>query len=511
MNIINKYKEWLIVGCGLTVSAFLQLITLNKWSVWHDEGYSIMLISYNLKEIIARTALDVHPPLYYLLLKGWSQLFGTSDIALRSFSVICALVAIFISYLLVKKLFNRRLAILTMPFLVLSPFIVRFGQEVRMYTLALVFIMGSTLLLSYLVSKKCQKILPWILYGFIMALAVYTHYFSSLVFIAHWWYVSVSWPKYSPKNITGFIKNLVKMPVGWWVALSSALLLFVAWLPIAYKQFTLVKGGFWIPPVSYQSPIDTFVRMIYFKPINNFGPEISLLVFIGMLLAILLVYKGYKLISKTQEKRNFGLLAFMFLVPMVILLTVSSLPFVSSVYEIRYFTLYSLALYSLFGVVAGLIWLKDRQNIVSLGLVGLLIFSLSIGVFIAEKDGNYHYMWGKQLTMKQLSSQIGANWGPNDVIVSNDLGNYFDIRHYNPTPNNVLLFAPNGFGKYGNSSLVYDQKDILIDDLQNLDNQFNRVWLVTWVDKTEELVPANWQAIKTITAGYSLVTLYQIK
>ena len=509
MKLITKYKESIIVSSGLLISVFLQLITLNKWSVWHDEGYSIMLISYNFKEIIARTALDVHPPLYYLLLKGWSQLFGTSDIALRSFSVTCAILAIFISYLLVKKLFGIKIAFLAMPFLTLSPFVIRFGQEVRMYTLALVFIMGSTLLLSYLVSKKSQKILPWILYGFIMALAVYTHYFSSLVFIAHWWYVSASWPKYSPKKLSTYFLNYFKMPKGWWIALGSAILLFAVWIPIVYKQFTLVKGGFWIPPVSYQSPIDTFVRIIYFKPINNFAPEISLVVFLGMLLAILLVYKGYKLISITQEKRNFRLLALMFLVPMSILLLVSSLPVVTSVYEIRYFTLYSLALYSLFGVVAGLIWVKDRNNKSSISLLVLLLISLTIGVFIAQKDGNYHYMWGKQLTMKQLSREIGANWAPSDVIISNDLGNFFDIRHYNPTPNNVLLLAPNGFSKYGNSSLVYDQTDILIKDLVSIDGQFNRVWMITWVEKPER-VPSNWQPIKSISSGYALVTLYQI-
>src|SRR5215216_3967520 len=32
---------------------------------------------------------DTSPPLYYLLLNGWTRLFGTSDAALRLFSVWC--------------------------------------------------------------------------------------------------------------------------------------------------------------------------------------------------------------------------------------------------------------------------------------------------------------------------------------------------------------------------------------------------------------------------------------
>ena len=32
---------------------------------------------------------DTSPPLYYLLLNGWTRLFGTGDAALRLFSVLC--------------------------------------------------------------------------------------------------------------------------------------------------------------------------------------------------------------------------------------------------------------------------------------------------------------------------------------------------------------------------------------------------------------------------------------
>src|SRR5438874_2453036 len=53
-----------------------------------QEAFSWRLTSYPSAEVVQRTAADVHPPLYYLLLKAWVLLCGDSPGALRSFSVV---------------------------------------------------------------------------------------------------------------------------------------------------------------------------------------------------------------------------------------------------------------------------------------------------------------------------------------------------------------------------------------------------------------------------------------
>ena len=47
-----------------------------RQSVWFDEAYSIMVAKQSVGEAIRLTALDTHPPLYYLFLKAWACLFG---------------------------------------------------------------------------------------------------------------------------------------------------------------------------------------------------------------------------------------------------------------------------------------------------------------------------------------------------------------------------------------------------------------------------------------------------
>ena len=45
---------------------------------WGDEGYTIRLAKMSLKDMIYATAGDVHPPLYYFLVKGLYCLFGNN-------------------------------------------------------------------------------------------------------------------------------------------------------------------------------------------------------------------------------------------------------------------------------------------------------------------------------------------------------------------------------------------------------------------------------------------------
>jgi hypothetical protein len=59
-----------------------------------DEAFSWRLTTYSVAELLRHMPGDAHPPLYYLLLKGWIALFGDSPFALRGLSVVFALASI---------------------------------------------------------------------------------------------------------------------------------------------------------------------------------------------------------------------------------------------------------------------------------------------------------------------------------------------------------------------------------------------------------------------------------
>lgn len=72
----------------LLLAAFLRFYHLSAQSLWSDEGNSAALARRGFTEIAQRTAFDIHPPLYYWLLKIWMVIWGDSEAGLRSLSAV---------------------------------------------------------------------------------------------------------------------------------------------------------------------------------------------------------------------------------------------------------------------------------------------------------------------------------------------------------------------------------------------------------------------------------------
>ncbi|WP_376792344.1 glycosyltransferase family 39 protein [Thermoflexus sp.] len=113
----------------------LRFYGLEAQSLWYDEGTSARLSEGPLRHILESVAQDIHPPLYYVLLHGWTAVAGRSVFALRAFSALAGVLLIAATGSLAARLFNRRVAGLAMLLLALHPLAIYYAQEVRMYTL----------------------------------------------------------------------------------------------------------------------------------------------------------------------------------------------------------------------------------------------------------------------------------------------------------------------------------------------------------------------------------------
>ena len=58
--------------------------------IWFDEAYTVGAVRNNFSDMYAHITRDVHPPLYYILLWLWAQVFGSGFASLRIFSVLFA-------------------------------------------------------------------------------------------------------------------------------------------------------------------------------------------------------------------------------------------------------------------------------------------------------------------------------------------------------------------------------------------------------------------------------------
>lgn len=125
----------------------LRLYRLGDANVWWDEGWSVWLARMSLPQLVERTAYDTNPPLYYALLHFWIRLVSESEYALRLLSVLGGVTAVAATYRLAREFGWRRSGPITAAALVaVSPFMVLWSQQARMYSWATALGLLSTAL-----------------------------------------------------------------------------------------------------------------------------------------------------------------------------------------------------------------------------------------------------------------------------------------------------------------------------------------------------------------------------
>jgi len=164
--------------------AFLiRLIALNQ-SLWLDEAVTAKVVmTYGFTEIVSKfSPTDFHPPLYYLLMKLWTNIFGYSEVALRMPSVIFSLLTGWIIFKICRLRLGHGEPLWTAAFFLFNPLVVFYSQEARMYMMA-TFLLTGGLYYFFKYQKKNSNIKDIFMMNLFFALAFFTFY-GSIFFIA---------------------------------------------------------------------------------------------------------------------------------------------------------------------------------------------------------------------------------------------------------------------------------------------------------------------------------------
>jgi len=123
----------------LAVYLVLAFYGIGRQGFWEDEYLSVLRLT-------SRHPIwkDGHGFLYFALLSLWSQL-GTSEVVLRTLSVLLGALAVCLTYAIGITLIDRRAALFGTVIFATSPFFIWYSQEVRYITLMLV----TTLAMMY--------------------------------------------------------------------------------------------------------------------------------------------------------------------------------------------------------------------------------------------------------------------------------------------------------------------------------------------------------------------------
>ncbi len=276
------------------VTAIVMSIHAKLFSIWGDEIFSIDIAKLSWRDLTILTINDVHPPLYYYLLKLWIGAFGDSEFMLRMLSLIFYLLAVVVILKIVKRLFtDLKIVSLIAIILTFSGYVLRIGIEIRMYALAFLLISLSFLAYLSLERKRIyQALLP-----ILICLAVLTHYVTVLFFVGLLLYdFTVKYAQHLP------VKDFLKKGRKLYQSILISTLLYIPWIYLFMKFRDGTIPVSWVPVIY---PIEIIYQPILLISGLRLPKYLIILLFIISIFVFPFVYKRLRGVLNLLKKKNF--------------------------------------------------------------------------------------------------------------------------------------------------------------------------------------------------------------
>lgn len=159
---------------------------------------------------------DTNPPLYYVLLYAWTRALGTTDSALRLFSVLWALLTVPLLWSLARQLGGRRAGLVACVLYLAAPLSVYYSTEGRMYSLVWFLVTANAwVVLRLRYARHVGRLTAlWVLVG---AAGLLTHYLYSLVWAACAVWLFLHPRRFSRRALIGGAALTLLLVLPWYV------------------------------------------------------------------------------------------------------------------------------------------------------------------------------------------------------------------------------------------------------------------------------------------------------
>jgi hypothetical protein len=227
----ERLPRWVSVGGVVlfffAVSAFIRLHYLDG-ELWSEEAATVGAATHSLTAIPGILWHGGGAPLYFWLLHVWMDLFGTSEIAVHSLSVLAGLLTIPLGTWLTWGLWGRRAGFLAAALFAFSGFLTQFAEEARPYELMGLFgLLAAAAFLHAFVYRRRRGWLP--LFGAMLVLLAYTDYWGFFFWAGGLVALAAVWRRTDDRRPLVHDALLVY---------GVAALLFLPWLPTLIHQIS---------------------------------------------------------------------------------------------------------------------------------------------------------------------------------------------------------------------------------------------------------------------------------
>ncbi len=227
----------------LAAAACLLLPGLGQ-SFRSDEVWSLHAVAMPLADMLRHLAADIHPPLFYLVLRGWVALAGESEVATRLLTALLHLTAAAVVFTTARPRIGADRAAVCAAILIASPLGIVAAQLLRMYSLLELTAALSLLCWLRFVDGDRPSRLWWT--GLVLSnvAGTFTHiwFLFLLAAIASAHLLFWRWRRFP-----------------WMLAAALASLLpwSIIWLPILLSQASHSADNLaWLKPPSWSAPVE---------------------------------------------------------------------------------------------------------------------------------------------------------------------------------------------------------------------------------------------------------------
>ncbi len=369
-------KEAVIAYLLVLAGAIVYISLIFNQNVWLDEAFTAALVRTDMAGVLERSMDDTLPPLYNVLLKMMTDLFGYRVPIMKLTSVIPMILTMLLGASTIRKRFGALTSYLFIIAIAAMPNMLFYGVEIRMYSLGFFFATASGVYAYEAVCDSSRK--NWILFTLFSVLAGYAHHFAFVtvgfvyLFLLLYYFF--------------FEKEHLKR---WFFCLLATILLYFPCLLVTLKQFASVSSYFSMPEVTL------FVFLKYMRYPYTVGQTF---VSIALILSVLLLILRF--ISNKNRKRSdyYAFLCLITYYGVLVFGTVVSKLMTANIFVDRYLFFATGLIWLFFAIEAGTL----RKDLISI----ILALELVVGIVGYRNAYRIEYTDGADTLQTYLDAAV---------------------------------------------------------------------------------------------------------
>lgn len=483
----------ILLGLGL------RILALGSESYWRDEVIMLRVVLdvKSLPEIFQLNRPPLYPALFYI----WVNLFGTSEVATRTLSVVLGGLSIPLMVLLGRRLFSPQVGLIAAFLMTISEYQIYYSQEIRYYSLML--LLSLVMMLCYVRALRSGQARDYLAFASVSILLYFSHSHTIFQIGAIGLHYLLIWRKH---------------PLGrkWWLV-SQVIVAAVLVVPVfnTFLRATGLSGTVaatsvtdWLTAPSWLAPFDTLISFFIFnREYTTVNPLPALAAAAALVMAaVIFTQFGSRGVGRARFRQwiessrrallrqNDAVIMLLcwLVIPLVVVLIASKL--VAPMYLDRYFIGSSPALYLLIAVV---VW--SFRRIVPV-VISLAAFGIALFPFLQD-----YYANPDKEQFREVAAYVSEHKAPQDTLAFG----------YDTDPA-YLPWIVDSFNWYypGEKSTCYlnlrQDNSQLLESLRACQPGSERVWLLFIRDNPRRItdLESDIPASEIVRYGFYDLTLY---